>query len=146
MITIGLIKVSLLFFYLRVFPARPFRIACWGTMAFCAATGITFALVTIFQCHPINYVWNKNIDGKCVNFNSVAWANAAINIFQDIIIILLPMNELRQLKLSNRKKIGMYAMFGVGGLLVYLVILFPVVLLLTTNVRFQCLYYFHDPP
>jgi hypothetical protein len=54
--------------------------------------------------------------GRCVNYNSVAWANAAINIFQDIIIILLPMNELRHLQLTRKKKVGMYAMFGVGGL------------------------------
>lgn len=114
--TIGLIKVSLLFFYLRVFPKKSFRIACWITMAFCAASGIAFALVTIFQCHPIIYVWRKDLRGKCVNYNSAAWANAVINILQDIIIILLPMNELRHLQLNGRKKIGMYAMFGVGSL------------------------------
>jgi hypothetical protein len=46
----------------------------------------------------------------------VAWVNAVINILQDLIIILLPMNELRHLQLNGRKKIGMYAMFGVGSL------------------------------
>ena len=119
--TIGLVKVSLLFFYLRVFPKKSFRIACWITIAFCAASAIAFTLVTIFQCHPIIYIWRKDLRGKCVNYNSVAWANAVINIFQDIIIILLPMNELRHLQLNGRKKIGMYAMFGVGSLWVNLV-------------------------
>lgn len=117
--TIGFIKVSLLFFYLRVFPKKSLRIACWATMAFCAATTVAFTLVTIFQCHPIIYVWNKDLKGgRCVNYNSAAWANAGINIVQDIIIILLPMNELRHLQLNRKKKIGMYAMFGVGSLLV----------------------------
>jgi hypothetical protein len=100
-------------------------------MAFCATTGMAFALVTAFQCHPIIYVWRKDLKGRCVNYNSVAWANAAINILQDIIIILLPMNELRNLQLNARKKIGMYAMFGVGGLLVYLFISPPPGLVLT---------------
>ena len=86
-------------------------------MAFCASSAVAFVLVTVFQCHPIVYVWEKDIKGgRCVNYNSVAWSNAGINIFQDIIIILLPMNELRHLKLSRKKKVGMYAMFGVGGL------------------------------
>ena len=89
-------------------------------MAFCAATGIAFALATVFQCHPVIYVWRKDLKGRCVNYNSVAWANAAINILQDVIIIVLPMSELRQLQLSTRKKIGMYAMFGVGSLLAFL--------------------------
>ena len=115
--TIGFIKVSILFFYLRVFPRKSLRIACWATMAFCGASAVAFALVTIFQCHPIIYIWSKDIKGgRCVNYNSVAWANAAINIFQDIMIILLPMNELRHLQLTRKKKVGMYAMFGVGGL------------------------------
>ena len=89
-------------------------------MGFVAASTLTYTLVTSFQCHPIIYVWRKDLKGKCVNYNSVAWSNAAINIFQDIIIILLPMNELRHLQLSRKKKIGMYAMFGVGGLFVTL--------------------------
>ncbi len=97
-------------------------------MAFCAASGIAFAIVTVFQCHPIIYVWKKDLKGKCVNYNSVAWANAAVNILQDVIIIVLPMNELRHLQLNTRKKIGMYAMFGVGSLLVKIAILSVLVL------------------
>lgn len=74
-------------------------------------------LVTIFQCHPIEYTWNKDIKGcYCVNYNAVAWANAAINIQQDLLIIILPVNALRSLQLGLKKRIGMYAMFGVGGL------------------------------
>jgi hypothetical protein len=115
--TIGFIKISILFFYLRVFPKKSLRLAIWATMAFCGVGALSFALVTIFQCHPIIYTWEKGLaGGRCVNYNSVAWANAAINIFQDIIIILLPMNELRHLQLNKKKKAGMYAMFGVGGL------------------------------
>jgi len=115
-LTIGLVKGSILFFYLRVFPKPSFRVACWATIAFCAASTVAFTLVTVFQCHPINFVWRKDLKGKCIDYNSVAWTNAGINIVQDIIIILLPMRELRPLQLSRKKKILMYAMFGVGGL------------------------------
>ncbi|CZR64664.1 uncharacterized protein PAC_14562 [Phialocephala subalpina] len=115
-LTIGFIKISILFFYLRVFPRKSLRVACWATMAFCGASAVAFVLATIFQCHPIVYIWNKDMKGgRCVNYNSVAWANAAINIFQDIMIILLPMNELRHLQLTRKKKVGLYSMFGVGG-------------------------------
>jgi hypothetical protein len=116
-LTIGFIKASILFFYLRVFPRKSLRVACWGTMVFCGSSTVAFVLATTFQCHPIVYTWDKNIKGgHCVNYNSLAWANAALNIFQDIMILLLPMHELRHLKLNKKKKVGMYAMFGVGGL------------------------------
>ena len=51
-----------------------------------------------------------------MNYNAAAWANAGINIFQDILIVLLPMNELRALQLGQMKKIGVYALFGMGDL------------------------------
>ncbi len=119
-ITIGLVKISILFFYLHVFPKRSFRIQCFIVMAFCSASCITFLLVTIFQCHPLSYSWDKTTKGTCVNYNSVSWANAGINIFQDILIVLLPISELNGLQLSKKKKIGLYAMFGLGSLYVYI--------------------------
>ena len=115
--TIGLVKVSILLFYLRVFPVRSLHLASWMMIGYCIASTLAFLLVTILQCQPIEYVWNKDLKGgKCVNYNAVAWANAAINIQQDLLIILLPVNALRRLQLNLKKKIGMYAMFGVGGL------------------------------
>jgi hypothetical protein len=121
-ITIGLVKVSILLFYLRVFPLNSLHLASWAMIGYCVASTLAFLFVTIFQCHPIAYVWNEDFKGgKCVNYNTVAWANAAINIQQDLLIILLPVNALRRLQLNLKKKIGMYAMFGVGGLLASLV-------------------------
>lgn len=115
-ITISLIKLSVMTFYLQVFPTRSFRIQCWAVMAFCVASAFAFLLVTIFQCHPISYVWNKNIrGGKCVNFNLATWVNGGVNILQDILIVGLPISEVRTLKLGRRQKVGLYAMFGLGG-------------------------------
>ena len=88
-------------------------------MAFCATSGFAFTLTAIFQCHPVSFVWDKNLEGgKCVNFNSVTWVNAAFNILQDIIIVLLPVSEVRKLQLGRKKKIGLYIMFSLGGLCV----------------------------
>jgi hypothetical protein len=116
-ITISLIKVSILIFYLQVFPTRNFRNQCWTVLAFVVSSSFVFTVTTIFQCHPVSYVWNKNIHGgKCVNFNSVTWANGAVNILQDLLIIVLPISEVRKLQLGQKKKIGLYIMFGLGGL------------------------------
>ena len=118
LLTIGLVKVSILFFYLRVFPKKSFRLLCWLMIGFCASSVLVFVLVTIFQCQPVSFAWNNSFSGggECVDYNAAAWANASINIVQDILIVLLPMNELRALQLGRMKKIGVYALFGVGGL------------------------------
>src|ERR1700722_9928838 len=57
-LNIILIKTSILFFYLRAFPARSFRIQCWTVMAFCLTSGTAFIFTIIFKCRPISYAWN----------------------------------------------------------------------------------------
>lgn len=115
-ITISLIKVSILIFYLQVFPSRSFRIQCWSVMAFCVGSSFAFTIVTIFQCHPVSYVWDKNQSrGHCINFNSVTWANGGLNILQDVLIVALPISEVRKLQLGQKRKIGLYVMFGLGA-------------------------------
>jgi hypothetical protein len=85
------------------------------------ANTVAFSLVTIFQCKPIAYVWDKDIQGgRCINYKAVAWAYAAINIQQDILILVIPINTLRKLQLCFKRKISMYAMFSVGSLYVTL--------------------------
>jgi hypothetical protein len=77
------------------------QLASWMMIGYCVASTLVFLIVTTFQCHPIEFVWNKDLKGgKCVNYNAVAWANAAINIQQDILIFLLPVNALRRLQLN----------------------------------------------
>lgn len=115
-VTIALIKTSILLFYLQVFPLRSFRIQCWSVMGFCAVCSLVFTIVTIFQCHPLSYAWNKNIHGTCIDYNRAAWANAAFNILQELLILALPISEIRKLQLERKKKIGLYIMFGLGGL------------------------------
>jgi hypothetical protein len=86
-------------------------------MTFCVLGSIAFTIVAIFQCHPLSYVWNKNIHGgKCIDFNSVTWVNGGVNILQDILIVALPISEVQSLQLGRKKKIGLYIMFGLGGL------------------------------
>jgi hypothetical protein len=86
-------------------------------IGFCTSSVLVFVPVTILQCQPVSFAWNKSFSGggKCVNYNAAAWANAGINIVQDILIVLLPMNELRALRLGGMN-VGIYALFGVGGL------------------------------
>ncbi|KAI3573956.1 hypothetical protein IWW34DRAFT_884725 [Fusarium oxysporum f. sp. albedinis] len=112
-----LLKLSLLFFYLRIFPTPVVRKALWGTVAFTCAFGLVYVFVAIFQCQPISYFWTKwdgEHEGKCANINAVTWSNASINIALDFYILGIPLSQLRALNLDWRKKIGVGMMFSVG--------------------------------
>ena len=114
-----LLKLSLLFFYLRIFPGRATRRLLWGTVAFNVVYGAVFVFIGIFQCQPISFYWKKwsgEAQGSCINVNSLAWSNAAISIMVDFWMLAIPLWQLKGLKMSTKKKLGVAAMFVVGTL------------------------------
>lgn len=112
-----LLKLTLLFFYIRVFPAKDVQRLLWGTVAFTTAWGLAFIIVAIFQCQPINYFWLKwdgLHQGKCLHINAITSSNAAISIALDFWILGIPLWQLWGLKLHWKKKVGVALMFCVG--------------------------------
>ncbi|KAJ9138178.1 CFEM domain-containing protein [Pleurostoma richardsiae] len=113
-----LLKMSLLFFYLRIFPDRLIRRLLWGTVIVNSVVGVLFAVMAIFQCHPISYVWTKwdgEHHGTCLNINGISWANAIISICLDIWMLAIPLWQLRSLNLNWKKKVGVGIMFATGA-------------------------------
>ncbi|KAH8673438.1 hypothetical protein BX600DRAFT_205209 [Xylariales sp. PMI_506] len=111
-------KVSILCFYLRIFPAKGFRMWVYSLIAANVAYFIAFDLATIFQCTPIDGAWldwDGEWDGVCRDVNLQAWVAAAVSIALDIATIILPMPELWKLNLSIKKKLQVMSMFAVGA-------------------------------
>ncbi|SPJ88925.1 related to integral membrane protein PTH11 [Fusarium torulosum] len=114
---ISLLKMSLLFFYLRIFSFGLAHKLLWGTIIFNALYGIIFVCLAAFQCNPISYFWTKwdgKHEGTCLNINAIGWANASISIVLDLWILAIPLWYLRSLNLHWKKKIGVAVMFLVG--------------------------------
>ncbi|KAK6850552.1 hypothetical protein PG987_000186 [Apiospora arundinis] len=107
---VSLVKLSLLFFYMRIFPGREIRRLLWATVAFNCLFGMSFSLVAVFQCSPIPFYWEKwdgLHQGTCFDINAMGWSNAAISISLDIWMLAIP-------PMAAEKKIGVAAMFSVG--------------------------------
>ena len=114
-------KISILCFYLRVFPKKGFRIATYVAIGFNVAYLIVFVLISVFQCNPLKgaYLrWDGEHDYQCNNINAQGWAAAIVNMILDIIVMMLPLRELYGLNLSMRKKIGLLCMFSLDILYV----------------------------
>lgn len=117
---VAMLKISLLFFFMRIFPAKEVRRLIWATIAFDVMFGLAFIFAAIFQCRPISHYWERwdgeHSDGQCVNINAIGWANAAISIGLDIWMLALPLWQVSKLKLAWKKKISVALMFFVGTL------------------------------
>ncbi|KAG4253257.1 hypothetical protein FPRO03_07217 [Fusarium proliferatum] len=113
---VSLLKTSLLFFYLRIFPGNAQKLL-WGTIIFNSVFGVLFMFLAAFQCTPVSYFW-LNWDGEhkgtCMNSTAIGWANASISVAVDVWMLAVPLWYLRKLKLHWKKKIGVAAMFIVG--------------------------------
>jgi len=111
-------KVSILFFYLRIFPDQIFRRVTWCLVVVAALTTLTFVCVDAFQCAPVSHYWRQwdGEPGKCFAPSGPAWTISAIGIALDFLMLSLPLQQIRKLNLHWRKKLSVGLMFGVGFL------------------------------
>lgn len=112
----GLAKISILFLYLRIFLNKSFRLATNIVMACIIAQTVGFCVAISFQCTPANSYWDFSVKGKCIHSLAFVYSAAGLSILEDFIIMLLPVMELKALKLNLRKKFALGFMFALGSL------------------------------
>ncbi|OBT70378.1 hypothetical protein VE03_00115 [Pseudogymnoascus sp. 23342-1-I1] len=128
-IVVTLNKVSLLLFYLRIFPSKSFQFLTWIGLAIVGATGITFIAGTIWQCHPLPYFWDWRIKGgDCIR--SAPWwqSYSAIQIATDVFILVLLIPSLASLSLKLRHKLALIGVSALGGFVCIATIVRPTTL------------------
>jgi len=115
--TLATIKMSIIFFYQRIFTDEKFRPYLHGTQFFNAALCAVYLLVDFVQCLPLSFFWegwDGEHEGKCININALAWSHAIINIVLDMWMIGLPASQIWGINLRYSKKAQVLAMFSVG--------------------------------
>ena len=78
-------------------------------LSWVALSGIVSIFVQIFQCIPIDFIWEGWKKGefgpyKCLDINALGFTTAAMSIAQDIAIIAMPLPLLARLNVSRRCK------------------------------------------
>ncbi|KAL9117423.1 MAG: hypothetical protein Q9187_006042 [Circinaria calcarea] len=114
-LSISIIKISILSLLRRLFPGRSFMLKLWVVSAIIAAYTVTQFFCVVLQCVPINAIWNKSIVGRCINLDDVFIVCSSFNIATDVIILALPMPKLWALKILTKQKIQLTAIFLLGG-------------------------------
>lgn len=112
-------KLSVLAFYLQIFPSWTFRNWTFALMACNVACMIAIVFATAFRCWPIEgawLAWDGTFQGRCFDLNPLVWAGALLTIFLDTATLLLPMPALWKLNMSIKKRVQIMLMFGIGAL------------------------------
>lgn len=101
--TLGLIRISICFFYLRLFPDEKVRMLVWATQIFNAIVLVVFFIFYFLQCRPLNYYWTQwdgEHQGTCFNFSAMVYTHAGVNLLLDIWMLALPFSQIITLTMS----------------------------------------------
>ncbi|KAI9807205.1 MAG: hypothetical protein M1825_005923 [Sarcosagium campestre] len=112
-----LIKSSILLLYRRMFEAKgKVRWAVDATLGFTIAFSVACIFAIIFACNPIKKLWDSSITyGTCINPEPLAIAHAALNIFTDLLILVIPIPVVWTLQLGLRFRLQIILMFATGA-------------------------------
>ncbi|KAH8659952.1 putative integral membrane protein [Xylariales sp. PMI_506] len=89
----------------RIMQAVLVWIVLCGLMTFCGS---------LFYCNPIPKAWDDSIPGHCANRSDIIYACAAFNIFNDIILLCIPIPFIVSLQVKKRERIVLISIFSSG--------------------------------
>ncbi|KAI4146297.1 MAG: hypothetical protein L6R39_003496 [Caloplaca ligustica] len=126
---LGLIKVSILLFYRRMFTMhrRAFEVAFYILGTYTLLLTIATLVVFILQCLPITFFWDRAyflekvrpphvVKGHCLAQQLHVVTTLLANTVSDVAILVLPAVGLWNLQLPTGKKVGLFGVFSLGAL------------------------------
>ncbi|GAW19082.1 hypothetical protein ANO14919_085660 [Xylariales sp. No.14919] len=115
---ICLIKSSILIEWHRLFaPSRArtaFTISCSALLTVNVLSYAGLLITLNLNCRPFERIWNKAIQGSCIDLRTIHLAAATVNLILNVATLLLPQRIIWKLQLSYPKKIGVSTVFTIG--------------------------------
>ena len=117
-ISITAAKLSVLFFYRRIFPSNRFRTISIIIGIVTLAWFVLFIFLQFFTCVPLAYYWDKSIPGgHCIDDHIIAYYGTSPgDIATNIAILILPIPYLWNLQMHWQRRLAVIAIFFLGSL------------------------------
>lgn len=118
--SMAFVKISIVIFIKRLFGSiRAYVIITNCLVAFIATWALAALLTNTFQCTPVQYYYDKDLDGHCMPGQVQFFqAMGSIALVEDVIILCLPIPVFWRLQINRRQKIALILVFSLGGLCV----------------------------
>lgn len=124
------VKLSILYFFKTIASHRTLRYTVNGTIIFVGVYSLGAVIAGFFQCRKPSDAWNA--DAYFAQFDATPDPNtpktqcydptiyflftAALNLFSDVVILLLPIPTLLSLSVPLRQRLALIGVFSVGML------------------------------
>ncbi|KAH6619019.1 hypothetical protein C7974DRAFT_441660 [Boeremia exigua] len=113
-VVLCLIKVSLVLFYIEIFRTPQFLRTAYVFLAYMILNSVIILFIALFACSPVSSFWNRDIKGKCINIQAMAYSVSASALLQDLILLILPIVFIRNLQMKRSRKVAVGLMFCIG--------------------------------
>jgi len=109
----GFIKLSVIFFYRRIFVGKWFNIITWTMAGLSASWGLSIVLGEILTCSPVAAHWGTRIDlfTKCGNTYNFLKTYAVSDVVLDTLILAIPIILVWRLHLPISRKVQICGLF-----------------------------------
>lgn len=115
---IGVVKISTLLLFGRIFPGQTFKHMLWAVGLFISTYSAVMVTTMIFQCRPLNRVWDPTIKADCIDISKVWIVMASLNVLTDFLLFCLPLPQLWKLQMRRETKLQLIGIFSIGSLFV----------------------------
>jgi hypothetical protein len=95
-----------------------FKIAFWFGAFLVVSYPVIFLFTMLFGCTPLSHYWTqfKGTEGTCIDVGQFFVILAIINLFTNVIVLLIPVPEVLKLQMSKEKKGAVFGILALGGL------------------------------
>ena len=110
-------KISICLFLLRLSQFNKLRRTLYGLIAFLIITHLALFFLEVFQCIPVNKVWNLGVPGKCMSeqaIMNILIAQCVFSFLTDFICAAFPIVLLRNLHIKLQSKVALCCLMGLG--------------------------------
>lgn len=115
-INVTTIKLSILFFYRRIFETPSFLRNNTIIIGICSVWFVVAIIGDLLYCIPMATFWNPKVQGKCFNFALYFLVMELVDMLLDIAILCLPLKIILGLHLPLRNRLGIIGIFLLGAL------------------------------
>ncbi|KAH6989552.1 hypothetical protein BKA56DRAFT_576029 [Ilyonectria sp. MPI-CAGE-AT-0026] len=110
-------KLAILCLYWRIFKISMIRIPIQALIAICIGWIILRTFMLIFRCIPVQYYWDKSIQGSCkISDTQFFFGTVFTHFLMDVVILILPVVEVFKLRLRLGQKLAISGLFIIGAI------------------------------
>ncbi|KAI0147968.1 hypothetical protein F4776DRAFT_605373 [Hypoxylon sp. NC0597] len=113
--SLGLIKISVILMFMRLFFDHRFKFAAKATIALTIAWVLQTILVELLICRPIEMNWNfRKPEGTCGDQKAALASVGIVDVINHLAILMIPLPMILKLGAEIRYRIATVCIFSIG--------------------------------